>query len=169
MRVNKTKVDRLDSLPVPENITLKYQAIPSAIVSIVEKWQRSFKSVFGRSRIVAGTTSLSAQITPTYVQIERLAYLYYLITLEREVLEHLSQKRPPRMATFSFDRGVVAPLFTEATKCREPTVRRKALGLLQQYSRREGIWDSCVAFGVATWFMNKEEERMMGNYIPRTS
>jgi hypothetical protein len=69
------------------------------------------------------------------------------------------------MATFSFDWEVVAPLFTEATKCRDPIVRRKDIGLLQQYSRPEGIWGSCVAFGVTTWFMRKEEEGMMGNYI----
>ncbi|RAL10242.1 uncharacterized protein BO97DRAFT_350013 [Aspergillus homomorphus CBS 101889] len=60
-------------------------------------------------------------------------------------------------AAYSLETGIVEPLFWVAVRCREPNIRRRALRLLQQYPRREGICDSTVAFLTAQKVMEIEE------------
>lgn len=65
---------------------------------------------------------------------------------------------PPTKLFFSFELGVVLPLFIISTKCRDPTLRRRAIALLYSINRREGLWDSQGAAKVAETIMNMEEE-----------
>ena len=64
------------------------------------------------------------------------------------------QNRP----TFSFERGIVGPLYGIAHKCRDPFVRRRAISALRSAPRQEGIWDSRTAALVAEQIMNIEED-----------
>ncbi|RAH87322.1 hypothetical protein BO86DRAFT_1071 [Aspergillus japonicus CBS 114.51] len=48
-------------------------------------------------------------------------------------------------AAYTLETGIVEPLFWVAVRCREPQVRHRALRLLRQYPRREGICDGVVA------------------------
>ena len=184
IRNKKTKVDPLNSVPALDSIAPKYQAAPKDIVAMGEQWERAFRPVFDHSRTLNGAAdflgantlalALSGRFTipqnsSELCHDEYLVYFEFLLTLARGILEHPSQQKQPGMASFSFDWVVISPLFTVATRCRDPVVRRKALGLLQQYPRREGVWDSCMAFAVASWFVNKEEEGMEGDYIPESS
>ncbi|KAG9235482.1 hypothetical protein BJ875DRAFT_270756 [Amylocarpus encephaloides] len=59
---------------------------------------------------------------------------------------------------FSFDSIVIIPLYLICHKCRDRTVRRKAISLLLTYSRREGVWDSIFAGKMGQWAMEIEEE-----------
>ncbi|KFA63226.1 hypothetical protein S40285_04920 [Stachybotrys chlorohalonatus IBT 40285] len=59
--------------------------------------------------------------------------------------------------SFSADLGIVPPLFVVATKCRDPTIRRRAIQLLRSSARREAMWDSAMAAQVAEWIMQREE------------
>lgn len=54
--------------------------------------------------------------------------------------EYANLFTPP--ASFTLDIAVVPVLFFIGTKCRDYTVRHKALALLRASHRREGIWDS---------------------------
>lgn len=67
-------------------------------------------------------------------------------------------QRPPSKLLFSFELGVVLPLFIISTKCRDPKLRRRAIALLYSINRREGLWDSRGAAKVAETIMNMEEE-----------
>ncbi|BCR98828.1 Zn(II)2Cys6 transcription factor domain-containing protein [Aspergillus luchuensis] len=44
--------------------------------------------------------------------------------------------------TFSLDLGIIAPLYTTATLCRDPLTRREAVELLRSCSRQEGVFSS---------------------------
>lgn len=57
----------------------------------------------------------------------------------------------------SLDLGIVGPLFDVASRCRDPTIRRKAIGLLKSSPRQEGIWNASVAARFAERLVEIEE------------
>jgi hypothetical protein len=83
-----------------------------------------------------------------------------LVSLEKD-----TSKWPPD-PKFSFDSMVIIPLYIVSHKCREGTVRRKAIQLLLTYSRREGVWDSLFAGKMGEWAMRVEEEFMVDGKVP---
>lgn len=58
----------------------------------------------------------------------------------------------------SFDMTVIPSLYNAACRCRDPIVRRKAIALLSNSARREGIWDSDVSAAIAQRIMEIEED-----------
>ena len=56
-----------------------------------------------------------------------------------------------------FDMGVMAPLFYVVLKCRNLTLRRKALSLLEMAPCREGMWYRQDAIEYAEWKIGIEE------------
>ncbi|PMD40506.1 hypothetical protein L207DRAFT_459127 [Hyaloscypha variabilis F] len=70
--------------------------------------------------------------------------------------EQASQK-----PSFVFDTNMIPPLYLAATRCRDPQLRRTALGLLWSLNSREGIWDSNVAATIGKWVIEKEEEGLV--------
>ncbi|TGO68808.1 hypothetical protein BELL_0806g00010 [Botrytis elliptica] len=59
---------------------------------------------------------------------------------------------------FSLDIGIVPPLHVVATKCREPSIRRKAIDLLFRSPRQEGMWDGVLSARIGRWIMSCEED-----------
>ncbi|KAK5134157.1 hypothetical protein LTR08_006932 [Meristemomyces frigidus] len=59
--------------------------------------------------------------------------------------------------TFLFDMEIVSPMYYVAIKCRHPLIRRRAIALLRQSIRREGLWDSAWAATIAEYLMKTEE------------
>ena len=64
----------------------------------------------------------------------------------------LKTSRPPGESTyaatvprFSFPTGVIMCLWSVGHKCRDPALRRRAMSLLLNYPRREGLWNSVFA------------------------
>lgn len=57
----------------------------------------------------------------------------------------------------SFELSPIVPLFLCISKCRDPLIRRRALVLLLNYRRREGVWDSFGAAMVAAECLKREE------------
>lgn len=71
--------------------------------------------------------------------------------------------------TFSLDVGIVVPLFVVASKCRNKTLRRKAIELLACQQRQEGLWDSQLVARVLAHVVAIEElgfENIRGEDIP---
>ena len=66
------------------------------------------------------------------------------------------QQRPRYL--FSLDSGIVSPLYSVARLCRDPQIRRKAIGLLREYPIREGMWDGLLAAKASEIQMEVEEE-----------
>lgn len=60
--------------------------------------------------------------------------------------------------SFSYEFGYTIPVYLVATRCRDPHMRRRAVSLLQQYPRQEGLWESRAAAAVAEQWIALEEE-----------
>jgi hypothetical protein len=64
-----------------------------------------------------------------------------------------------RPHSFTFEMGVIPPLYFVAIKCRVPSIRRTALSLLETtMPRREGIWIASLYVAVAKRIVQIEEE-----------
>lgn len=61
-------------------------------------------------------------------------------------------------ATLSFSLGIVDPLYEVCSRCRDPTLRRRALDLLARHPRQECVWSSWSAWKVGKFLMRLEEE-----------
>lgn len=66
------------------------------------------------------------QYTKQFQEIVRMADVYVKIM--------------PDKTTFVFEDGIIGVLYFAATKCRVPSIRRKALELLRKAPRKECIW-----------------------------
>ena len=64
-----------------------------------------------------------------------------------------------RTGRFSFETGLVPPLYFTATRCRDPWIRRQALSLLSSTPRQECIWNSEMLSKIAKRLILIEEER----------
>jgi hypothetical protein len=60
------------------------------------------------------------------------------------------------------DVGPIMVLFYMATKCRAPRYRRQAIWLMEETHRKEGIWDTSLASGIARMVVQLEERGMEG-------
>ncbi|CZR53271.1 uncharacterized protein PAC_03149 [Phialocephala subalpina] len=77
-----------------------------------------------------------------------------LATFTLQIMDQNRSKKPK----FSFDSHVVIPLHMVAHKCRDRTIRRRAIELLMENPRREGVWDSTLGAKIGGWAMAIEEE-----------
>ncbi|KAK4941544.1 hypothetical protein LTR10_018563 [Elasticomyces elasticus] len=59
---------------------------------------------------------------------------------------------------FTMSLGIIQGLWLVCVRCRNPTVRRCALGLLRDCRHREGVWDSAIAALAAKRMIDMEEE-----------
>lgn len=70
--------------------------------------------------------------------------------------------RPPltKLPRYSFDLGVIGPLFYTAVKCWNPLVRSKAISLLRHPNipHREGMWSAAMTATLAQRITDVEEE-----------
>lgn len=62
-----------------------------------------------------------------------------------------------RKSFFTLDIGVVGPLYDIAHRCRDPSIRRRAIRLLYAYPRQEGMWDGVLSARVAERIVAIEE------------
>ncbi|ORY10403.1 hypothetical protein BCR34DRAFT_602119 [Clohesyomyces aquaticus] len=66
-------------------------------------------------------------------------------------------KRQPSAFSPSFELSPIVPLFITACRCRDPVIRRRAIALLLNCRRREGVWDSFGAGMVSLQCVKLEE------------
>ena len=151
-----------------------------------ETWYQAFRPVFegsrkrpgskeflGASMLMIQYVSANLMCVPPEEESEMIFDQYTsqyrtLVYLSRELLETFPRTKA-RKAVFSFDDGLVASLFSAATRCRDRNIRRQAIKLLVEHPRREGLWDSAAAVKVACWLVNLEEEAMLDGSVPESS
>lgn len=80
----------------------------------------------------------------------------HLLDLAESFLQHTSFKGS--FPTLSIDMGVIPGLFYIALKCRDPTIRGKALDLLKQAPEREGIFHRDTILTAAAWKVAMESQ-----------
>jgi hypothetical protein len=71
---------------------------------------------------------------------------------------------------YHFDLGMLPALYLVGTRCRDKTVRAKAIDLLYSSPYREGIWDSGAIASISGWIRSVEVRCNGGNeeYIPES-
>jgi hypothetical protein len=100
-----------------------------------------------------GTTTAQTAVNPTNIQTFDSHTPSFVIIVD--IAEWLIERH--ELPVFSFDLGVIAPLYYTALRCRDQAVRRKAIALLRRSaSLREGIWSSAMAANMAQRFVDVE-------------
>ncbi|KAG9234159.1 hypothetical protein BJ875DRAFT_543172 [Amylocarpus encephaloides] len=90
----------------------------------------------------------------------------YIVSLYQEIMNYESAFFLGQ-DVFLFECRVVGPLFLTATKCRDRSLRQKAIFLLRYSHRREMMCDSLIIGDLANWIMKVEDEGMdMTGFIP---
>lgn len=69
----------------------------------------------------------------------------------------ISMERSGKIATFSFELGLIPPLYIIVTKCRHPVVRRNALRFLRRAPMQEGLWHRGIVLQVCERVIELEE------------
>ena len=87
----------------------------------------------------------------------KLLVEYATILLEIQDQERGAINTSTAAGSFSFEIGLIPPLFLVTLKCRDTTLRYQALDLLERYPRREGVWDSVVIAALSRWAIGLEE------------
>ncbi|OCL04419.1 hypothetical protein AOQ84DRAFT_225993 [Glonium stellatum] len=107
---------------------------------------------------------LSVIVPSSYLEIEETEYDSYLrhFTTIVDLVSSISLQRDEEKTGsdhnhFTFELGVVPPLWWTVMKCREPSIRRKALSLLSQVGR-EGLWDPVLMHYLGREIILLEEE-----------
>jgi hypothetical protein len=86
-----------------------------------------------------------------------------IVNLSEALLNCSNASKVPK---FSFDSGVIIPLWFTGHKCRDPILRRRVISLLLNFPRREGVWDSVFAGLVIECLRTFEEEYMVNEKVP---
>ncbi|KUJ06882.1 uncharacterized protein LY89DRAFT_726283 [Mollisia scopiformis] len=159
-------------------------------VRLSEAWMESFTPLYMKAREEAkqkspskrlSNSSMLALALSNYCLCMRVAFRHFLDANEiawdksnaefREILENVEVLMANQDDyVFSFDLRTVWPLDVVAKKCRVSAMRWRAIQLLKEKPRREGIWDSVVAAMVGEWVINIEEEGMLDDgTVPESS
>ena len=94
---------------------------------------------------------------PLYEKAVRLAESLRITDHDKTSASAKSKSNLPA-STFLFDMEIVSPLYLVAIKCRDPSIRRRAIAVLRHTVRREGLWDSVKAAAIAERVMQIEEK-----------
>jgi Fungal specific transcription factor domain len=80
-----------------------------------------------------------------------------VITLAESLIKTQLISKDKNTPFYSFEMNILPPLHYCSTRCRDPKLRRRALALLEDSPRREGMWDSAMLAAIARYVMEEEE------------
>jgi len=100
---------------------------------------------------------LTTRLTTPQLIFDDYTYHFEQVVKHGEVyINALTAQRP----VFTFEVGAVPPLYFVATKCRIPSLRRKALQLLARAPRKECMWGATSTGQLAARIVAIEEENL---------
>lgn len=85
---------------------------------------------------------------------ECLFYFEYIVNLAEELIGKINAQSANPL---SLEPAVIVPLFSTAHRCRHPHLRRRAVGILRECRRQEGMWPSDGAAAVAARIVDAED------------
>ena len=80
--------------------------------------------------------------------------------------EYVLQNTKATGHNFILESNIVYPLLLTAHKCRDRTIRRRAIALLFKYPLREVVWDGTFCGKVGQWVMGLEEQYLDEDHVP---
>lgn len=139
------------------------------LISHLQQWLEHFEKIVGREPYASRSLTLTLRLWHSSAQLQ-LGTIYedtemrfdaFHDTFARivdyaEAIMALLAEQEERY-NFSFDLGISIPLFMVAQRCRDPSIRRRAIALMRTESRQEGAWESVGAADVVERWMLAEE------------
>lgn len=140
-------------------------------LKVLRRWQRDFLTFCGDGedpgiRCILSTLLmhwnmcyiwLSTAISPFETSFDdHIAAFGDIIHNAEIVLQHFTEMKT-ESDLFIYGADTIPTLFFTATKCRDPMLRRSALGLLRKAPRRRGFWSSIMAPSVIETVIAVEE------------
>ncbi|KAE8332775.1 hypothetical protein BDV39DRAFT_215835 [Aspergillus sergii] len=150
----------------------KQQALEAAMTEWVASYERSITSFLASAshgeaisltmlRIYARTCTI---IIGTCLTIKETAYDPYLCEFESILKQYRDSLSPGACKLdpcFTIDMGLFPPLYFTAIKCRNHSVRKQALSLLEQYPTMEGPWTGPMLARVGGYVVDLEEKHFL--------
>jgi len=102
------------------------------------------------------------QFLPEFKDIVRFAEDIVAVRLSNSAFDHYWA------GSFNLDLGLVVPLFLVLLRCRDPVLRRRAIGILKSW-HQECWWDPLLITAIAQFIMAIEEKGMVDGFIPEPS
>ena len=90
----------------------------------------------------------------------------HLLELAAQVVHLTNAQNNGTPPIFQFEIGVIPPLYMAARKCRDPMLRRRAIDLLRQAPKQEGLWESGQMAAVAERIVEIEEQDLEEGHWP---
>jgi hypothetical protein len=109
-------------------------------------------------------TSLYFQSTPASSFLRIISLVETLLNQQTNSTSLFGQTPLARLPYYSFDLGVIGPLFYTAVKCWNSAIRAKVISLLQhpEIPHREGMWSAAMTAIVAQRIIEVQEEVIRG-------
>jgi hypothetical protein len=89
-----------------------------------------------------------------------------VVDLAKIFVKHEKMQSDSQRAAFTYDDPFISSVYIVTLKCRDGSLRREAISLLQSHPRRDSVMDSTLIAKIGTMQMNIEEAESEGNYIP---
>ncbi|KAF7552533.1 hypothetical protein G7Z17_g4253 [Cylindrodendrum hubeiense] len=135
-------------------------------------------AAFERNRWTGEPAALSVRLYHTLLRLliagrrfgQEMRWDNYLGYFERSIffVESLlvATATPQPRSPLSLEPGLIIPLFLTASKCRHPVLRSRAVRLLRNLKRQEGMWFSDGTAAVVTKMMSIEGQTVDTNDLP---
>ena len=170
------------SVPVASNPTPEQLAVPRKYLEIFDVWQEALQMFLknaGNSLSIAGkqlarimqlnriffvvNVKVATSERPLHVMHwdEHLEDFKQMTRLARTIVEQneTDMRTDPRYQhRFAIDMNCIAPLFSIASWCRDPILRREAVALLQRSHNQQGLFDAMIASRVCRRLIEIEEQ-----------
>lgn len=165
----------LPEIPLPQNLAEHV----SHITNLLDSWSNKFElfvainSIRFKPQDHTGATILRIShlttwiFNRTYYNMFQTSYDEYtpqflhIVELATAVIEFSVGKNSHGGMRVAFDIGIIQPLHFLALRCRDRSIRRRAIALLEK-SGREGVWDGMSMAAIVRFVMQKEEEDLPG-------
>ncbi|KAH6682480.1 hypothetical protein B0J14DRAFT_573682 [Halenospora varia] len=177
----------LESLSSPAKMQMSMDLIRSETLLRLKVWIRDFKDLIGnleRTKAIMPDTQKEIHAANLQWNFVRIAFSvdhiraatdetvwdaflpeYESMLGHAEAIFELSRSNTSSQAgvgedqpIFTLDTSILFPLYFIAVKCRQSTIRRRAIALLNSEMRREGLWSSKIMALVAERVVEIEEQ-----------
>ncbi len=162
--------DRRANHPFPDPLSI--EATCQKYARSLQEWQatarqfscNSFHVSTAREAIALAHLELqclfAADSVATVLTTSQMIYDEHQNEYERilSLVEIFIQRTRNRIHVFSFDTGVLLPLFYLVLKCRDLNLRMRAIEFMRQAPSQEGLWKRQSIIDFAIWKVKKEEE-----------
>jgi hypothetical protein len=166
--------ERLSKIGAPTKTLVEQQR---QHIKDLDRWATAFESLFKRPPTPA------FQHERRFATILRMHYIGLSVGLKQvfrsdevfldsfhsqfaEMIELVEVSLEGHDSVFSLGTQGIIVLDVVAKKCRDPLMRREAIKLLINKSRREAFWDIVLTAKINMWIIDIEEEGMVDGFIP---